>query len=124
GETTGSVQDWASDFDATRGTGLTGDRPGAIVGDTDRATTFTTANGSFASTTYRKIATNHFTVEAWVRTTSTTGGRIVGLSANQTGTSGSRDRHIYMDRQGRLFFGAYPGSYRTVSSGSGFNDGQ
>src|SRR5690606_34624558 len=38
-------------------------------------------------------------------------------------TSGSYDRHLYMQNNGRLTFGVYPGGVRTVSSTASYNDG-
>ena len=65
-------------------------------------------------------------VEAWVKTTSTRGGRIVGYgdSATGTATSGNTDRVLYLDSSGRVNFAINDGSYRTIYSRSGINDGQ
>ena len=48
-----------------------------------------------------------FTVEAWFRTTSTTGGKIVSFGDQKTGNSSNYDRHIYMDPSGQVWFGVY-----------------
>src|SRR5699024_4278160 len=66
---------------------------------------------------------NTFSVEAWFRTTSSSGGKIVGFGNSRTGESSSYDRHIYLDSDGQITFGVYPGAARTVSSDSGYNDG-
>ncbi len=65
---------------------------------------------------------NTFTIEIWFKTTTTRGGRIFGLSRSLTGVS-YVDRHIYMDNQGRVYFGVYPGSYKWIFSNASFNDG-
>lgn len=64
-----------------------------------------------------------FTVQAWINTTSTSGGKIIGFGNSNTGTSGSYDRHVYMDNSGRIWFGVYPGGVATVNSANSYNDG-
>ena len=64
-----------------------------------------------------------FSVEAWFRTNTATGGKIVGFGNAATGTSGSYDRHIYMRNNGQLTFGVYPNAVKTVTSAASFNDG-
>jgi hypothetical protein len=65
-----------------------------------------------------------YSVETWFRTTTTRGGKLVGFGNNTTRNSGSYDKHVYMANDGRLIFGAYGGTTRTVSSGAGYNDGE
>ena len=66
-----------------------------------------------------ETAPDTFTAQAWIKTTTTSGGRIFGFGDLQTGNSGHRDRHIYMNNSGRLIFGvkAQDNSLRTVTSG-------
>jgi PKD repeat protein len=69
-----------------------------------------------------------FSVEAWFKTTSTTGGHIAGYGTRKTGNSGWMDRMVYLDGAGRVSFGVYApargsGSAKAVSSAAGFNDG-
>ena len=65
-----------------------------------------------------------FSVETWLRTTSTSGGKIVGYGNQSTGNSSNYDRHLYMDESGRLRFGVWTGAMSTVESGDGLNDGR
>jgi PKD repeat protein len=118
--------DSASGFDATAGTAMTKGAAGAIVGDADTAFTLTNSTNSRVVAPQRVLSTNTLSVEAWIKTTSSQGGRIVGFGASSslTGTSANRDRHLYMDNQGRLLFGVSPGQNRAVASGTGYNDGQ
>ncbi len=46
-----------------------------------------------------------YSEEAWFKTTTTRGGKIIGFGSNQTGTSSSYDRHVYMQNNGQLVFG-------------------
>jgi PKD repeat protein len=94
---------------------------GPIDGTT--ATSFSGKDGSFAVTPQTVQAPNTFSVESWVKTTSTSGGKIVGFGNASTGTSGSYDRMVYLDNDGRVFFGVYPSGVRTINSEAGFNDG-
>lgn len=65
-----------------------------------------------------------FSLAIWVRTTTTTGGKLMGWGTARTGASLSFDRHLYMTDAGRIVFGVYPSSYRTVTSPRSYNDGQ
>jgi PKD repeat protein len=115
--------DWAGTNDGAVGTGVTPAAGGAIAGDTNGASTFNgTANGLVA--TQASIAPPAaFSLEFWIRTTSTTGGKIIGYGSSASGDSGSYDRHVYMTNNGQLFFGVYPGGVQTVSSSASYNDG-
>ena len=125
GEPSGSnVFDWAGWSDATAGTGVTRAVTGAFASDENDASRFDgTANGLVA-TSARIDGPQTFAIEAWFRTTTTAGGKIVGFGNNNTGNSTSYDRHVYMEPSGRVTFGVYPGGMRTVTSGSPYNDGQ
>ena len=109
--------------DLATGTGVTRGATGAMTNDTDAAATFDgTANGLAASQT--SIAgPNTFTTEEWIKTTTTSGGKIIGFGGSNTGNSGSYDRHVYMDNAGHIYFGVYTGNTQTVSSANTYNDG-
>ena len=66
---------------------------------------------------------NTYTAEAWIRTTTKTGGRIFGFGNRSTGTSSSYDRMLYMNNSGQLLFGVYTGSTQTAWSPKSYNDG-
>ena len=75
--------------------------------------------------TRSEAAPNTFTAEAWFKTTTTRGGKILGFGNRTTGNSGSYDRHVYMANNGQLYFGVYPGGVRTLTTlDRGYNDGQ
>ena len=64
-------------------------------------------------------------LEAWVKTTTTNGYKVVGFEVNQTGTgSGTYDRHIYFDTTGHANFGTYNGGAQVAASTNVLNDGQ
>lgn len=67
-------------------------------------------------------APSDYSVEAWIRTTSTAGGKVIGFEDTQASASSTQaDRHVYLTTGGLLRFGA--GSGRTVSSARAYNDG-
>lgn len=63
-----------------------------------------------------------FSTEAWFKTGTTTGGKIIGFENTQTGNGSNYDKQTYMTNDGSLIFGIYNGGFNTVTSGPGFND--
>ena len=105
-------------------TGVTRGAAGAIVGDANTASTFDgTTTGRMASGTIQD-APKVFTAEAWFKTSTTRGGKIIGFGNQTTTSSGSYDRHVYMANNGRLVFGVYPGSVQAITSTAAYNDNQ
>lgn len=117
----GAWADYAGGMDLTSTGSVSADNSGAIIGDSNPATAF--SGSSFGSSTAREAGPDTFTVEAWFKTTSTSGGKIVGFGDQNTRTSGNYDRHVYMQNDGRLTFGVHPGQVRTVTSSLAYNDG-
>ncbi|TFC65164.1 LamG-like jellyroll fold domain-containing protein [Cryobacterium sp. TMT2-4] len=127
---------WAQDKSGATVTGLNGlykngvtyRAPGAIVGDTNTSATFNGTDGYIWSD-QQKPAPTTYSIETWIKTTSTQGGKIIGFGDGRpsTGTgntnlSGNYDKHIYMDNQGRLTFGVYIGRTETIKTASSYND--
>ncbi len=83
-----------------------------------------TANGRiYAGGT--ELAPNVFTAQAWIKTNTTSGGRILGFGDLKTGNSGHRDRHLYMQNDGKLAFGIWAASgMLTIVSPKSYNDNQ
>jgi signal peptidase I len=77
-----------------------------------------------ATTTTTAIAsTNVFSIVTWFRTSTTTGGRLVGWGSSRTGlTASGYDRHLYMTNAGQLVFGVYPNATKTITSPAAYND--
>jgi PKD repeat protein len=126
GESSGSTSyDWTGGRDLTVGT-VTRGAVGAVVGDPDTATTFPGGtNGVPAATKVRQLAPQYFSAEAWFRTTSTAGGKILGFGNSTSGDSSTADRHVYMGNDGRLNFGVLQnGTGRTITTAGAFNNGQ
>ncbi|WP_223692385.1 LamG domain-containing protein [Leifsonia poae] len=102
--------------------GVTRGVAGPITGTT--ASTFSGDSTGWAVTPATATAPDTFTAEAWINTTTTNGGKIIGYGNANTGTSSSYDRHVYMDNNGKIWFGVYPGSSQTLNSSASYNDGQ
>ncbi|RWZ59707.1 PKD domain-containing protein [Labedella populi] len=125
GESSGTVgYDWAAGDDVTLSGTTTRGTAGQDASSPNTATTFGGTDGTFGVSTAVQPGPNTFTAEAWIKTTSTSGGKIIGFGNNRTGDSTSYDRHVYMDNSGRINFGVYTGNTRVVTSGASYNDDQ
>ena len=82
------------------------------------------ANKSHAATRVASQAPTAFSMETWVRTTSTSGGEIMGYGSSAANQSWSRDRMVYMRNDGTLSFMLYPGKLTTITTPKSYNDGQ
>lgn len=125
GEASGAAYDWSGTADLTPSAGTTRAAAGAISGDADGAVTFPgtdTVPASTAGTAWYGPQT--FSVEAWFRTTSTTGGKIIGYGNKNTAASTSYDRHVYLNNAGQVVFGVSSGGVKTVASPTAYNNGQ
>ncbi|MGY2130537.1 PKD domain-containing protein [Blastococcus sp. SYSU DS0617] len=111
-------------MEMTSGSAVTRGAAGALTGDADTAYAFRNSNSSFASTRTAIAGPQTFTVEAWFKTTSRSGGRIVGFANSATGTSSNYDRIVFLDAAGRVNFGVYPNVDRLVASTATYNDGR
>ncbi|GLJ79909.1 LamG-like jellyroll fold domain-containing protein [Microbacterium imperiale] len=85
----------------------------------------------YAITDQLRLGPSTYTVEAWINTTSTVGGKIVGFGngrprtgSNISNLSGSYDRHVYMQNDGRVTFGVWIGGASTLTTPQPLNDGQ
>ncbi len=83
-----------------------------------------TFNGSsqYVSTSLSYNNPVNFTISAWFKTATTSGGKLIGFGSAQVGGSGQYDRHIYMNNAGQIYFGVYPGTVVTVNSTQSYND--
>ncbi|WP_345215731.1 LamG-like jellyroll fold domain-containing protein, partial [Georgenia halophila] len=126
GQTSGStIGDHVGFHPLTTFAGVSGGADGAIAGDDDDAAHFTGTSSGMAVTASPGNPPDVFTIEAWFRTTTDDGGRIVGWSNRNTSRDSSKhDRQIYMDNSGRIHFGVKPNANRRVlSSSASYNDG-
>ena len=120
----GISYDWAGASDLRLQQGVTLDVDGAILEEDRTAAVFDGGRDGYGSTTSQIAGQNAFGLEAWFRTTTDAGGKIIGFGNRSEGNSSSYDRHVYMEPDGRIVFGVYPGSTQTIASPSAYNDGE
>ena len=110
------------------GPGLSG-AAGALAGDSNRAATFD-GTDDLVYAPQRITAPSTFSTEAWIRTDTLQGGKIMGFGNGQPRRNGSSigyssvyDRHVYMTNAGKLIFGTWSGgAARTVTTAASYND--
>jgi hypothetical protein len=73
----------------------------------------------------QQAAPTTFTIEAWVKTGSFNGGKILGYENAQTGWGTTYDRQLYMTNNGRIGYGILSGGVQqSILSTTLFNDNQ
>ena len=104
-------------------------QPGPITGDANAITT----NGVDGLVVSNPTpGPSQYSAEAWFKTTTTAGGKIIGFGNRPAGldfggnpaVSSNYDKHVYMLNDGRIVFGVYNGGFDTIYSPSALNDGQ
>jgi PKD repeat protein len=118
-----TAHDRVGTADMTIYSGVTPGQAGAVFGDADPSFRFNGTSTAGTATRSAVPGPQTFSLEAWFRTTTTAGGRIVGFSSAQTGLSSQFDRHVYLDTAGRLSFGVNDGSTRAITTTRTYNDG-
>jgi PKD repeat protein len=124
GEAAGTIYDRAGGNDGTLASGTTRGQAGAINGDPNTAVNFNGTDTGRMSTKNAVAGPQVYSAEAWFKTTTSSGGKILGFGASATGTSTNYDRQIYLDNGGKVYFGNNPGALTTVNSTNSYNDGQ
>jgi PKD repeat protein len=65
-----------------------------------------------------------YSMEFWFKTTTTTGGRLMGFGNAPSGSASSNyDRHVYMFDDGRLRYGVWVGFPSVIDTAQSYNDG-
>jgi hypothetical protein len=132
GETDGTTAyDRAGSNDLTLRAANSRDVEGALVNDTDGATNFpgTSNTGPVQGvSSFWQSGPQTFSLEAWLKTSTNLGGKILGFGNSNTGRSNTNqnDRNLYMSDAGQIFFGVRPdmGTRQTINSSGRYNDGQ
>jgi hypothetical protein len=124
-ETAGDAAAAAAGADgAYRRPGLTLGTPGPL-GDGDTAITLD-GSGGYDTAPTPVTSPAALSVEIWFQTTTTRGGRLIGLSHDPSGTSTTYDRNLYMSDAGTLVFTVAPGGVdpQAIVSPRAYNDGR
>ena len=105
--------------------------PGALLNDSDAATNFpgTSTNGTNPGVSpYWQSGPQTFTLETWLKTATTNGGKIIGFGnvANGRSDANNNDRTLYMNNAGSIYFGVRPdmGTRITINSPPTYRDNQ
>ncbi|GAA4265672.1 LamG domain-containing protein [Frondihabitans peucedani] len=77
---------------------------------------------SYVSTATSFANPQTFSEEVWFKTT-VAGGKLMGFGSSQTGSSGSYDRHLYINTSGQLVFGTYNAATKTIVTSTPVTDG-
>ena len=99
--------------------------PSAVGVAGDRSTDFDGVNDNVAGNT-AQASRDRYSAEAWFKTTTGSGGRLLGFGSSRTGPSGTTDRHVFMTDSGRLRFATTTaqGLPAVVETGQPYNNGQ
>ncbi|MDF3302694.1 LamG domain-containing protein [Streptomyces tropicalis] len=125
GETSGA---YAADSSGGDDSGVHWNAPGQGVSDgaagSGSSVNYTGSQGEWTYSDKLHSAPSAYSLELWFKTTSTTGGKLIGF-ANKVQLPSTRfDKHVYMTDGGQLVFGAYPGAVRTITTVQRYNDGK
>ncbi|WP_328582054.1 LamG domain-containing protein [Streptomyces sp. NBC_00370] len=72
----------------------------------------------------RRIAQpSTYALETWFKTTTKTGGMLIGFGDNTTAASKRHDENVYMANNGKLVFGVNSGGVKTLVSPAAYNNG-
>lgn len=125
-EASGSVAEDSSFLgarDGVIGSGVTRFTEGTKIPGGAVTTPGTNTDGSGIIRTGLLAAPSEYSVEFWVNTTTTSGGKIVGFENSPTVSGNSYDKQVYMLNDGRLRFGIYNGAVQSVTTTSALNNG-
>ena len=125
GESSGpKAFDWVGVNDGAVASSVARGATGAISGDSDKASTFDGTTTSLVTSPTEITAPDVFTQQVWFKAPSTSaGGKLIGFGSAATGSSGNFDRQIYMQSDGKIRFGVYTGSAKTIVSPNSYKDG-
>jgi len=96
---------------------------GALLDGTGHAAGFDGSSGNVVSSSQLGGPASYAT-ELWFKTTTTSGGKLIGFGNAQTGMSSNYDKQVYLTNDGRLVFGVYNGGFDMITSSAAYNDGQ
>ncbi|BDZ42735.1 hypothetical protein GCM10025865_20340 [Paraoerskovia sediminicola] len=112
--------------------GVTGTYDGRVTTGSDGALEDGTAvsfspqnasNGGVIGSDLQFTNPRDYSLELWFNSTTTDGGKLIGLGNNKTSLSSNYDRHVFLRDDGRLVFGTWTGQQNLATSDASFNDG-
>lgn len=125
-ETSGrTVNDFSGNGNGARynNMGVTLQTATALTRDTsDKSVTLNGSQGTITGS----LATSgpqNLTLEIWFKTTTTTGGKLIGFNAGSA-TATTADRVLYMTNAGKIAFGIDTATVKTIQTPLSYNDGK
>ena len=117
----------ATDASSNSRTGTLGSGATRVAGSCTSSPAITldgTSNGQVVTPTNVLVAPLTYSIEAWIKTTTTSGGKIIGYGNSPSGASTVYDRHLYMSNNGKVSFGVSNITNIIITSPTALNDGQ
>jgi PKD repeat protein len=123
GSSAQGASDLAGDNDGVVRSGVTSTSSGALTSEPGPAYNFNGTSTGYINSTNVAPVGQGFSAELWFKTTTVTGGKLIGYGSSSSGNSSSYDRHVYMLSNGRLAFGTYPGITRAITTTGTYREG-
>ena len=108
----------------TKGSAVTFGAAGAMTNESNTAASFSNNANSLVYGPTKVDTPEDFTIEAWIRTSTTSGGRIVGMTNSTTGSDTARDRILFMSNNGRVNFTTTYNGRQVIQSPTALNNNQ
>ncbi len=115
--------DIAGGNNAVMGSGVGTNTDDALANEANGSATFNGSSSGLARSSATPVGTS-FATELWFKTSTSSGGKLVGYGSATSGSSSNPDRHLYMRNNGALVFGVWQGSNRTIESPATYRDNQ
>lgn len=115
---------WSGGYNSLRFSSLFGSTASGLPGDPATLARSFNGGSDYAYSQTSEAATNTLSVEAWVRTTTNSGGVIVGYGTSTSSSPSGYDRFLWMLDSGQVSFGLYPNQMKLITSSASYNDGQ
>lgn len=90
---------------------------------TSTGITLNGSTGSYIGTVSSFANPETFSIVAWVKTTTSSGGAIIGFTNQQSNGGSNYDRLLWVDNSGYVVFGVYTGSVEEITSTAKVNNG-
>lgn len=82
------------------------------------------SSDGFISTQQAISSPSAYSLETWVKSSTTSGGKVIGFENSTSGPGSNYDKQIYMTNRGSFVFGVYTGQVNTIETTSTYNDGK
>lgn len=114
--------DLAGSNNGVTGTGVSSTTDDALVNEANGSTIFNGTSSGLSRTTQPAAVGSSFAVEMWFKTSTSSGGKLVGYGNATSGNSSNPDRHLYMRNNGALVFGIWQGANKTIQTPGTYRD--